>query len=255
MSEGLTKDILLDDGQRITVNIPARVRAGQKIRIKEKGRVSSNTQDRGDLYLVIQPQEVPANSQEKINITQHIQEDDLSSERFGTKYYAKLRDLLAAQDWKAADKETADRMCEVMNRQKEGWLGAEDMKNFPCHDLRNIDFLWVKYSQGKFGFSVQKKIWKISGSPTSYGKGWEKFGAIVGWRTEGEWGEWLPYSKLTYSLDAPKGHLPSGRTGIDGGLGRGMGLLHGRRGVGWGFRRFFQVGLLFSCSDLHLTQR
>ncbi|MBF2075968.1 MAG: GUN4 domain-containing protein [Synechococcales cyanobacterium C42_A2020_086] len=249
MSEGLTKDILLDDGQRITINIPAGVKEGQKLRIQGKGQVNPDTHDRGDLYLVIQPQEVSANSQEKINILQQNQEDDLSSERFGANYYAKLRDLLAAQDWKAADKETADRMCEVMDRQKEGWLGAEDIKKFPCQDLRNIDRLWVRYSQGKFSFSVQKKIWEICGSPTSYGTGWEKFGVIVGWRTEGKWGEWLPYSRLTYSLDAPKGHLPSGRTGIDGGLGRGMGLLHGRRGVGWGFRSFFQVGLLFARSD------
>jgi uncharacterized caspase-like protein/glucan-binding YG repeat protein len=156
-------------------------------------------------------------------------QDDLSSERFGANYYAKLRDLLAAQDWKAADRETADRMCEVMNRQKAGWLKVEDVEKFPCLDLRNIDRLWVKYSQGKFGFSVQKEIWQSCGSPTEYNKSWYRFGAAVGWRTKGflgMGGEWMLYSQLTFDLAAPRGHLPvrfgrffgGGKGGIEGGL-------------------------------------
>lgn len=104
-------------------------------------------------------------------------DESLSSERFGANYYAKMRDLLTAQDWKAADQETADRMYEVMDRQKEGRLQEQDIKNFPCQDLRNIDRLWMKYSQGKFGFSVQKKIWEGCDSPTSY-SAWEKFGVL-----------------------------------------------------------------------------
>ena len=139
-------------------------------------------------------------------------QDDLSSERFGANYYAKLRDLLAAQDWEAADKETADRMFKVMNRQSERWLGAQDIEKFPCLDLRNIDRLWVKYSNGKFGFSVQKEIWQSCGSPTGNDKNWEKFGAAVGWRTKGVLGiggYWIDYSQLTFDLRRdPKGHLP-----------------------------------------------
>ncbi len=134
--------------------------------------------------------------------------DDLSSARFGANYYVKLRDLLAAKDWKAADKETADRMCEVMNRQKKGWLRVEDIQKFPCLDLGNIDRLWVTYSQGRFGFTVQKKIWESCGSPTEYNKDWEKFGVQVGWRSKMEGGDWLSYSQLNFDLNAPRGHLP-----------------------------------------------
>jgi hypothetical protein len=65
----------------------------------------------------------------------------ISSERFGANYYAKLHDLLAAQDWQAANEETARRMCEVMGRQEEGWLRVEDFDNFPYLDLCNIDRL------------------------------------------------------------------------------------------------------------------
>jgi len=143
-----------------------------------------------------------------------IDQDDLSSERWGANYYAKLRDLLAAKDWKAADQETAQRMCDVMARQKESWLRVEDIENFPCQDLRNIDRLWVKYSNGKFGFSVQREIWQSCGSPTDYNKNWEKFGVVVGWRNTGVFGmgaDWLPYSLFTFDLIAPKGHLPAMR--------------------------------------------
>jgi len=136
--------------------------------------------------------------------------DDLSSERFGANYYAKLGDLLAVQDWKAADQETANRMLEVMDRQKEGWLRAEDIEDFPCLDLRNIDSLWVKYSQGKFGFSVQKQIWQVHVS--SNGKGWKEFCVTVGWRTKGIpvlWNAiWVPHELLTFNELAPEGHLP-----------------------------------------------
>jgi len=137
-------------------------------------------------------------------------QDDLSSERFGANYYAKLRDLLVAKDWKAADRETANRMCEVMDRQKKGWLQVEDFQKFPCLDLRNIERLWVKYSQGSYGFSVQKEIWQSCGSPTEYNNDWEQFGVQVGWRTKDILGraEWLSYSQLTFDLTSPSGHLP-----------------------------------------------
>ncbi|HYX15858.1 MAG TPA: GUN4 domain-containing protein [Nostoc sp.] len=40
-----------------------------------------------------------------------------------------------------------------------GWLDYKSIENFPCTDLRTIDRLWVKYSNGHFCFSVQKRIW------------------------------------------------------------------------------------------------
>jgi serine/threonine protein kinase len=113
----------------------------------------------------------------------NIDEFDLSSERPGINYY-KLRDLLAAKQWAEADQETAKRMLEVMGRASPGWLRIEDIEQFPCKDLKIIDKLWVHYSQGKFGFSVQKKIWEECGSPTSYDD-WLRFCEQVGWRSGG----------------------------------------------------------------------
>ncbi|XPM56005.2 MAG: GUN4 domain-containing protein [Leptolyngbya sp. IPPAS B-1204] len=136
-------------------------------------------------------------------------EDNLSSERFGDNYYAKLRDLLKAGNWKEADQETANRMCEVVDRQKEGWFREEDIQKFPCQDLLNIDRLWVKYSDGKFGFSVQKRIYLECGAkPDGKYPGkdmWERFGDRLGWIRNGKW---IYYENVISNTPAPTGHLP-----------------------------------------------
>jgi hypothetical protein len=125
--------------------------------------------------------------------------------------YIQLEALLKAGKWKEADQETARQMCQVMGRQTEGWLRVEDIEQFPCADLRAIDQLWVEHSNGKFGFSVQKKIWQQCGSPTAYNKKWENFGEAVGWRSRGLMGigaEWKSNSELTFDTSAPEGHFP-----------------------------------------------
>ena len=123
--------------------------------------------------------------------------------------YGQLRDLLAAGKWKEADEETAEVMLKVAGRENEGWLDTDSIKKFPCKDLRTIDQLWVKYSNGRFGFSVQKRIWlEVGGNPGNYDdKVWEKFGDRVGWRVKNDW---ISYSDLTFSVNAPQGHLPVG---------------------------------------------
>jgi GUN4-like/Caspase domain len=130
--------------------------------------------------------------------------DDLASEK-GIDY-TQLRDLLKVQNWREADKETAKLMLKVANREKEGWLDVESINNFPCADLRSIDQLWVKYSNGHFGFSVQKRIYQSLGGTEKYDeKIWNAFCYRVGWKKEGSW---VYYSNITFGLEAPEAHLP-----------------------------------------------
>jgi serine/threonine protein kinase len=97
--------------------------------------------------------------------------------------YINLRNLLAAKKWKEADKETARVMLKVAGREKERYLDTESIEKFPCEDLGTIDQLWVKDSNGRFGFSVQKRIYQSLGGTTEYDrKVREKFGDRVGWR-------------------------------------------------------------------------
>ena len=91
--------------------------------------------------------------------------------------YSKLRDLLKAGKWKEADEETARVMLAVANLEEESWLDNEHIDNFPYKDLRTIDQLWVKYSDGRFGFSVQKRIYQGLGGTREYNSEiWNKFG-------------------------------------------------------------------------------
>jgi hypothetical protein len=120
--------------------------------------------------------------------------------------YRKLRDLLKAKKWKEADEETRVKILKVANRESEGWLRVEDAENFSCQDLGTIDKLWVKYSNGKFGFSVQKQIYQGVGGSKEYNwDDYKKFADKVGWL---EGGEWLLYSELTFSDKHNTGHLP-----------------------------------------------
>ncbi|WP_258004715.1 GUN4 domain-containing protein, partial [Cylindrospermopsis raciborskii] len=121
--------------------------------------------------------------------------------------YTKLETLLKSQDFREADIETARVMLAVANRQSVGWLREEDAENFPCKDLRTIDNLWLKYSQGKFGISVQQEIYKNLGGTKQVDENvWRSFGDRVGWRKQGSW--LVQFSDLNFSLSAPTGQLP-----------------------------------------------
>ncbi|MGK7927769.1 MAG: GUN4 domain-containing protein, partial [Spirulina sp.] len=152
--------------------------------------------------------------------------------------YTLLRDLLAAGQWREADIETYRVMCQVADMTGEKWvrailtgrqwqeadmtkeklLSVEDIERFPYEDLRTINQLWLHYSNGKFGFSVQKKIYQSLGGTREYNeKIWKQFCDRVGWRKEGEMFEllsgragWLYYKDLTFDLEkAVPAHLPA----------------------------------------------
>jgi serine/threonine protein kinase len=147
--------------------------------------------------------------------------------------YIKLQNYLKAGNWKEADQETTRVMLAVAKREREGLLRVEDIDNFPCADFRTIDQLWVKYSNGKFGFSVQKRIYQGLGRKREYNREiWEKFGEKVGWR---QGGNWLYYKDITFDIKAPEGHLP-----VTEGL-------RWRGGWGLGFRGVVVCGVVVWC--------
>ncbi len=131
--------------------------------------------------------------------------DDLSSDK--NVDYRRLANLLKIGEWKEADKETLVVMLKASSRQNEGWLDIKSIQNFPHTDLRTIDQLWVKYSEGKFGFSVQKHIWQsVSGKLDEY-----EFGKQVGWYVKNKKDEynWISEDDLQFTISTAIGHLPS----------------------------------------------
>lgn len=148
----------------------------------------------------------------------------------GMDYY-KLRNLLAAGKWKEADEETARVMLKVAGREKEGFLHIESINKFPCEDLRTIDQLWVQYSDGRFGFSVQKRIYQSLRGTREYDyKILKAFGDQVGWPVNRKWLD----QDQKFNIKAPEAHLPSSyqRQGYDwlgGGWWQCLGSLLSRR--------------------------
>lgn len=136
---------------------------------------------------------------------------DLSQEQLSLQRTPKLtttlRDLLVSERWKEADQETLRIMLNVTNREQEGWLNVASIHNFPREDLRAIDQLWVEYSNSRFGFSVQQRIWKsVGGNLKANDKIYEAFGDCVEWRVHKNW---LQINELTFNSSAPTGHLPA----------------------------------------------
>lgn len=139
--------------------------------------------------------------------------DELSSER-GVDY-TRLRDLLQTENWQEADQETKFIMLELCGRKQEARLETNELRNFPCQDLRTIDRLWVKYSNERFGFSVQQHIWQsIGGNKGADTETWRRFGERVGWRAGDDW---MAYKDLTFTLKASEGHLPYCRAWVEWG--------------------------------------
>ncbi|EAZ92994.1 serine/threonine kinase [Crocosphaera chwakensis CCY0110] len=140
--------------------------------------------------------------------------------------YRKFRNCLANKNWYEADQETYQIMLKVANRVVEDYLTEEDINNFPTSDLMTINKLWVDYSQGKYGFSVQAEIYRSLGGTRNYEeKIWEIFCEQVGWCQAGRW---LFYSEIfpnkVLQNTTTKGHLPvcfGGGWGIGGVLGMG----------------------------------
>lgn len=116
--------------------------------------------------------------------------------------YTLLQQFLAAGKWHAADEETWNVMCHALGKPLGSYLHSGDLDNFPCEDLSNIDQLWLKYSGGHFGLSVQTQIYE------DMEREYSRFCDRVGWPT---YNPSLPDSGLNFSLQAPLGHLPSRR--------------------------------------------
>lgn len=142
--------------------------------------------------------------------------------------YSQLEEYLKNDKWRQADRETGSiirNMC--------SWTGY-DINNYsitklPRNEIRKIDRLWYKYSNGKFGFKVQKQIYE------QLGKDIEKFGTKVNWRGEPGWFDgafsWHLYHQVVFNVNSVEGHLPAFWLDIAPGLSMRQGKVKNSLGV------------------------
>ncbi|MHC0066825.1 GUN4 domain-containing protein [Nostoc sp. UIC 10890] len=151
--------------------------------------------------------------------------------------YRNLRNLLAQGKWKEADEETrrvmfalakADqeyeqvrsRTIQTLHLRKQKIQNEEiyiqyftanyiliAQEKIPREDLHTIDQLWVKHSNGRFGFSVQKHIYQSLGGTRWFNEETtQAFAKKVGWEKKNDFV--MYYSDITFDITAPEGHLP-----------------------------------------------
>jgi hypothetical protein len=116
--------------------------------------------------------------------------------------YCSLQHCLVRQDFQAADNLTRQKLCELAGEaaMQRKWLYFTEVEQFSSTDLYTLNSLWWVYSEGKFGFSVQRRIW------LSVGKDFSKLWPKIGWKTENNWTQYP--TEFTWNLSAPPGHLP-----------------------------------------------
>jgi hypothetical protein len=70
-----------------------------------------------------------------------------------------------------------DQMCVLGGEDAEdrGWVYFTEARDFPVADLKTIDALWVHFSEGRHGFSVQRKLW------VGAKRQWPKFFKQIDW--------------------------------------------------------------------------
>jgi eukaryotic-like serine/threonine-protein kinase len=120
--------------------------------------------------------------------------------------YEGLEQLLKLSDWRGADEMTTKLILKLADCQGLGYLEMPDIQKLTSQSIKRIDHLWNEYSNGHFGFSVQKQFWQTCGAPDDYNKDWEKFADLVGWRSKGGW---RAYHTLYFSLKCTRGMLPN----------------------------------------------
>lgn len=127
--------------------------------------------------------------------------------------YTRLRGLLHQQAWLAADLETEAVMLKALNRDMQP-VTAATVQSLPSVDLATIDALWSRYSNGRFGFKAQQQVHRGQQQiQADDHKRWVVFEETLGWRKPSSWfyRGFQPYHDLTFSLEAPPGHLPTWR--------------------------------------------
>jgi hypothetical protein len=113
--------------------------------------------------------------------------------------YQKLEKYLEQQDWKKSDYETAFIMYQ--------WMVIENYNDFydlfsqvSLEVIDEIDRLWMKHSEGKFGIKGQAKIYRGLGGKEEYNREvWGSFGDCIGWR---KGGIWLELENIEYPATA-----------------------------------------------------
>jgi len=116
--------------------------------------------------------------------------------------FATLQEALATQAFEEADRITSAMLRQLAGPEakRRGYVYYSEVPPMSGVDLQSLDRLWLVYSQGRFGFTVQARLLKAC-----QGR-WELLWPKLGWKSGGLWTRYP--GSFQWSLDAPEGHMP-----------------------------------------------
>tara|TARA_Y100001968_G_scaffold300457_1_gene311885 strand:- start:147 stop:863 length:717 start_codon:yes stop_codon:yes gene_type:complete len=116
--------------------------------------------------------------------------------------YSPLQRYLLTESYEEADRFTSSKLRELAGEKavNRGYVYFSEVESIPSVDLSTLNKLWVVYSRGKFGFTVQAKILNTLGG--RYDKLWPR----IGWKKDGIWTRYP--RAFDWSIEAPNGHMP-----------------------------------------------
>jgi hypothetical protein len=132
-----------------------------------------------------------------------------------THVFNKMEFFLKNKKWIAAD--NTYRQYIDYNIKNERNNSLKNSKNLYCPYFQKLDNLWVKYSEGLYGFRVQKKIYLETGNKLNIDKvsntdekSFDHFATRVGWKDIKDFDEWDKIVKGEISVPEKKQQFAKG---------------------------------------------
>jgi hypothetical protein len=116
--------------------------------------------------------------------------------------YAPLQRELALQHFENADRVTSALLRQLAGEAavRRGYVYYSEVPPMPAADLETLDRLWICYSRGRFGFSVQGRLLAACNGR------WELLWPKLGWKNGSQWTRYP--GSFDWRIDAPEGHMP-----------------------------------------------
>ena len=123
--------------------------------------------------------------------------------------YVPLATFLAMGDFLSADDFTRNNLIKISGAEskRRNFVYWTEVHSIPSVDLITMERLWLQFSKGKFGYSIQKRVWDVENG------NFDAFIKRIGWTKVDNDMErklrWFGQNEFIYDLEtAPKGHLP-----------------------------------------------
>ena len=116
--------------------------------------------------------------------------------------FTSLQSHLLREDFEEADRVTSALLRQLAGEQavRRGYVYFSEVAPMSGVDLTTLDRLWIVFSQGRFGFSVQWRL--LQSFDGRYDQLWPR----IGWKVDGVWTRYP--GAFDWSLKAPEGHMP-----------------------------------------------